>query len=174
MRLKRKQTREDRRERMERDLSRYGRKILESHEMTQAYHQRHHKLSNVGEHTMRVARTSLGICYALRKLNVKTDIPAVVTGSLCHDLGILGRREKFASDRVCSRQHPVDSVETAQRLAGPLPEKTEDIISRHMWPFGGSKPPNSLEAAVVSTADKIATVGDYVQALRRKIRKSDQ
>ena len=43
----------------------------------------------------------------------------------------------------------------------------EDTIARHMWPFMGSKPPNSLEAVIVSAADKIATVGDYMEAVRK-------
>ncbi len=155
-------------ERIQRDLQRYGEKILRSDEMQQAFHQKHHILSTVGDHTLRVARASLGICYTLRRLKVSTDIPAVVTGSLCHDLGILGRKEKYESNQECLRQHPGDSVETARKLVGELPNKTEDMISRHMWPFAGSKPPNSLEAAIISTADKIATIEDYVEAIRRK------
>lgn len=130
---------------MRRDLMRYGEKILDSDEMRWAFRQKHHTLSTVGEHTMRVAMTSLAICYALKKLHVRTDTQAVVTGALSHDLGILGRNEKFSTARECSRQHPVDSVEVAQRLLGELPQKTSDIITRHMWPVGKSKPPNSLE-----------------------------
>ena len=102
------------------------------------------------------------------KLHVKTDIQAVVTGSLGHDLGILGRNEKYGSSRECSRQHPADSAEVAEKLMGELPEKTADIITRHMWPVGKSKPPNSLEAAIVSTADKIAAVEDFVEGYEQK------
>ena len=158
-------------ERIQKDLHRYGGQILRSEEMRQAFRQTHHKLSTVGEHTMRVARTSLGICYALRKLKVSPDIPTVVTGALCHDLGILGRAEKYRDNQECFRQHPLDSVQTARKLVGELSDKTEDTISRHMWPCAGSKPPNSLEAVIVSTADKIATVGDYAAAIRRKAAK---
>jgi uncharacterized protein len=117
---------------------------------------------------MRVALTSLAICYALRRLHISTDIPAVVTGSLCHDLGILGRNEKFSSGKECSRQHPIDSVELAHKLVDELPEKTTDIIARHMWPAGGSKPPNSLEAAIVSAADKIAAVEDFIEGYEKQ------
>ena len=69
--------RELRRGQMQADLSRYGRRILDSGEMRQAFKQTHHTFSTVGEHTMRVAMTSLAICYALKKLHIKTDIPAV-------------------------------------------------------------------------------------------------
>ena len=159
---------EEQQERIWEDLSHYGGRILNSDEMRQAFRQKHHTLSTVGEHSLRVARTSLKICYMLNRLHVPTDIQDVVTASLCHDLGILGRDEKYDSMKECSKQHPADSVEVANKLVGELSEKTTDIISRHMWPVGKSKPPNSLEAAIVSAADKIAAVEDFVQGYEEK------
>ena len=149
--------------RIGRDLRRYGAGILDSEEMGRAFHQTHHTRSTVGEHTLRVAAASLSICYALRKIHVRTDVPSVVKGSLCHDLGILGRQQKYASKRECSRQHPLDSVRVAQTLEPGLSEKSADIIERHMWPGGHSKAPNSLEGVIVSTADKVAAVEDLIR-----------
>jgi uncharacterized protein len=103
------------------------------------------------------------ICYALRKLNVKLSIPAVVVGALYHDLGILGRSEKFSSAKECSREHPKDSVDVARGIVGEMPDKTEDIIERHMWPAGESEVPNSIEGVVVSVADKYSAVKDLVK-----------
>ena len=157
-----------RREAMHEDLILYGGKILSSEEMQRAFTQRHHTLSTVGAHTMHVAMTSLAICHALKKLHIKTDIPSVVTGSLCHDLGILGRNEKFHSSLECSRQHPLDSVDIANQLTGGLSDKEADIIARHMWPVGKAKPPNSLEGVIVSAADKIAAVEDFVEGYEKK------
>ena len=159
---------QSRREAMHEDLMLYGGKILNSEEMQRAFAQKHHTLSSVGAHTMRVAMTSLAICYALKKLHIKTDISSVVTGSLCHDLGILGRNEKYHSSGECSRQHPLDSVEIANKLTGGLSDKEADIIARHMWPVGKSKPPNSLEGAIVSAADKVAAVEDFVEGYGEK------
>ena len=159
---------QSRREAMHEDLMLYGGKILNSEEMQRAFTQKHHTLSSVGAHTMRVSMTSLAICYALKKLHIKTDISSVVTGSLCHDLGILGRNEKYHSSGECSRQHPLDSVEIANKLTGGLSDKEADIIARHMWPVGKSKPPNSLEGAIVSAADKVAAVEDFVEGYEEK------
>ena len=103
------------------------------------------------------------ICYALRKLNIKVSIPAVVIGALCHDLGMLGRSEKYSSARECSREHPKDSVEVARELLDEIPEKAEDIIERHMWPIGESEAPNSIEGVIVSVADKYNAVKDIVK-----------
>ena len=150
-------------EQIDQDIRYYGREILVSPELKRAYQQKHHNWSTVGEHTLRVAAASLAICYALRKLNIRIDASAVVKGSLCHDLGILGRWEKYSSSKETSRKHPADSVEVARSLLGDLPEKTSDIIERHMWPAGHSKAPNSLEAVIVSAADKFAAVKDLVE-----------
>lgn len=155
--------RENRKERIKSDLELYGSDVIKSEEMSRAFDQTHHKWSTVGEHTFRVAFSSVMICYALRKLNIKVNIPAVVIGSLCHDLGILGRDEKFSSEKECSIEHPKESVAVARELIDDLPEKTEDIIERHMWPAGQSKAPNSIEGAVVSVADKYNAVKDIIK-----------
>ena len=155
--------RENRKERIKGDLMRYGNDVLKSEEMKQAFEQTHHQWSTVGEHTFRVAFSSVMICYALRKLNIKVSIPAVVVGALCHDLGILGRSEKFSSAKECSREHPKESVEVAREIVSDMPEGTEDIIERHMWPAGESEAPNSIEGVVVSVADKYSAVKDIVK-----------
>ena len=155
--------REDRKQRIQNDIERYGGEVLESEEMHKAFEQTHHRWSTVGEHTLRVTASSIMICYALRKLNIKVNIPAVVIGALCHDLGILGRKDKYASVKECTEEHPKESVEIAKDILQELPEKTEDIIERHMWPLGDSKAPNSIEGVIVSAADKYNAVKDLVK-----------
>ena len=162
------QLQEKRQEKIRNDLKRYGSKILNSDEMQEAFSQTHHLRSTVGDHTQRVAEKSLAICHALEKLHIRTDIPAVVAGSLCHDLGILGREEKYGSGRECYRQHAADSVEIARKLVDDLPGKTEEIIRNHMWPTPGSKMPHSLEATIVSVADKAVSVEDFLRGSKTK------
>ena len=155
--------REDRKARIRQDVERYGSEVLSSDEMKQAFGQTHHKLATVGEHTMRVTMSSVMICYVLKKMNINVSVPAVVIGSLCHDLGMLGRRDKFKSLKEANSGHPKESVEIAKEIVGELPPKTEDIIERHMWPLGDSKAPNSIEGAIVSVADKYNAVKDIVK-----------
>jgi uncharacterized protein len=155
--------RDNRKARIKKDIDLYGKEILESEEMKEAFEQTHHLWSTVGEHTLRVTLSSVMICYALRKLHIKANVPAVVVASLCHDLGILGRDKKFSSDKECSREHPVESVKVARELVDDLPEESADIIERHMWPAGHSKVPNSLEGVIVSVADKYTAVKDLVK-----------
>ncbi len=155
--------RENRKERIMQDVEEYGKDVLESDEMKQAYEQTHHLWSTVGEHTLRVTMSSVMICYALRKLHIKANVPAVIVGSLCHDLGILGRKDKFSSNKEMSREHPVESVKVARELVEDLSDESADIIERHMWPAGESKVPNSLEGVIVSVADKYTAVKDLVK-----------
>ncbi len=150
------------------ELERYGGGILDSEEMRLASGQTHHTRSTVAEHTRRVAENSLAICYALEKLGIATDRKAVVEGALCHDLGILGRDEKYENGQECYRRHADDSVDVARKLLDDLPEKTKDIIERHMWPTAGSRRPSHLEGFIVSAADKAAAVEDIIVGSRLK------
>lgn len=155
--------RDNRKERIRNDVKRYGGEVLNSKEMQKAFDQKHHKRATVGEHSLRVTMSSMMLCYALKKLNIKVNIPAVIIAALCHDLGILGRGEKYSSAKECADEHPKESVEIAKGIVEELPDSTEDIIERHMWPAGDSKAPNTIEGAIVSAADKYAAIKDFVK-----------
>lgn len=150
------------------DLEYYGNDVLHSEIMQKAFAQKHHLHSTVGEHTVRVARASVKISHVLQKLHIPVDMPAVVVGSLCHDLGMIGRDEKYSSNMESYRKHPADSVTVAKELVEDLPEKTEEIIQRHMWPMRQSKVPNSIEGFIVSIADKYSSVIDFIKGSNKK------
>ena len=128
-----------RRGQMQADLSRYGRESW-TEEMRQASGRRITPSPRWGAHHAR-RHDEPAICYVLKKLRIKTDIPAVVTGSLCHDLGILGRGGKFHSSKECSRQHPVESVKVAHKLTGSCPKKRKRSSPATCGPSGKAKPP---------------------------------
>ena len=158
-----KDKRDDRKERIQADIELYGHEVLESEEMKQAYDETHHVWSTVAEHTLRVTATSVLICYVLRKLHIKVNIPAVVIGALCHDLGMLDRGEKYSSDKEARRDHPEESVKVAREIVDEMPEMAEEIIETHMWPMGNSDAPSTVEGLVVSVADKYTAVKDLVK-----------
>lgn len=158
-----KENRKARKKRIAGDIDRYGAGILDSEKLKEAFDQTHHLWSTVGEHTLRVAESSVRICYALRKLRIRTSLPEVIIGSLCHDLGILGRDGKYDTEKECRKEHPQDSVKVAKEIVPDLTEKSADIIERHMWPAGKSLRPNSLESIIVSVADKHVAVKDLIK-----------
>ena len=101
---------------VKKDMRLYGSKILDSKEFHEALQQKHHMRASVGRHSIRVTEASLRMSYALEKLGVKTDRESLVVGGLCHDLGMLGRKEKYKNASETCRQHPRDSVEMARRM----------------------------------------------------------
>ena len=150
-------------DRLRNDTERYGHEIIESDEMKQAFYQKHHRRITVGEHTFRVLISSLIICYILEWFNIKTNIPAIVVAALCHDLGILGRYDKFSSPIECSKEHPKDSVKVAKKLVPNISYKTENIIESHMWPIATANKPSSIEGVIISITDKYTAVKDLIR-----------
>ena len=146
---------------VKKDMRLYGSKILDSKEFHEALQQKHHMRASVGRHSIRVTEASLRMSYALEKLGVKTDRESLVVGGLCHDLGMLGRKEKYKNASENCRQHPRYSVEMARRLAPELSDKTKNMIESHMFPLNG-KAPNSLEGAILTVADKYVSVKDLI------------
>jgi uncharacterized protein len=141
-------------------LNKYGREILDSEVFKQAMRQTHHKHSSVGAHTLGVTAVSIWTCCLLKKLHVRTDVEDIVQGALCHDLGILGRDDKYENDHECYRRHPIDSVKVAEKLVPELSDKSKEIIRHHMWPVT-KEFPTSREGVIVSVADKVVSVRDF-------------
>lgn len=143
------------------DILAYGGDIISSDLFRKGFSQKHHTNTTVAEHTLNVAASALRISYALEKTGVGVDIRAVTVGALCHDLGIIGRYEKFSDDRECLRLHPLDSVRAARELVPGIDHKTEEIIRCHMWPVNGWKP-SSVEGYIITVADKYSSVRELL------------
>lgn len=143
------------------EISEVGRRVFDSEIFKKGRTQTHHGTSTVGYHTFEVADSALRICDYLRNRGISINRREVIIGALCHDLGIIGRHEKFRNNIVCSQQHPRDSVKEAQKLFYDMSPKMKKIIGRHMWPITPMWP-TSREGWVVNLADKIATFNDLL------------
>ncbi|MDD2959267.1 MAG: HD domain-containing protein [Lachnospiraceae bacterium] len=147
------------------ELVLYGESIITSKEFALAWEQPHHFNTSLGEHILKVAYESLAICRSLEGHGILVNTQAVVRGALCHDLGMIGRTEKFANNRECCHQHPIDSVKIASRILPELDEKTQKIIRRHMWPLS-LHPPGSREEWIVVLADKYVSMRELFERRR--------
>lgn len=144
-------------------ILKYGEGIINSDIFQSGYRQKHHLIMTVSDHSMDVTIMSLKMSHALRHIGIRMDEKDLVEGALCHDLGILGRDEKFKTSRECCRMHPVLSVNEARKLVPDMDKKTEQIIRRHMWPATApSLPPNSKEAFIVMLADKYSAMREFI------------
>ena len=143
-------------------MLRYGKEVLYSRVFFDAFHQRHHFRTSVAEHTLQVTAISLLLCRCLERHGVRVDERAVVRGALMHDLGMVGRYDKYKNNMECSQRHPVESVRIAEQLYPGLDKKTKDIILRHMWPVKPYPLPASVESIIVSLADKWGSITDLL------------
>ncbi len=151
------------------NLTREAQQILHSEIFGQACRQTHHLDTTVAMHSVGVARYAMKLCDLLERNGMKVDRDKVLIGSLCHDLGIIGRDEKFGSSVQCCLGHPVDSVTVAKDILGDIDEKTAGIIRTHMWPLA-KEMPDSREALIVNVCDKHESVMETLELLGKKSR----
>ncbi len=133
--------------------SEYAQKIIASPYFLKARHQAHHPNTTVASHILGVAAVSLRIFYACEKIRIRLDKDSIIKAALCHDLGIIGRYDKFKNNFECCHRHPIDSVSAAKEIFPDLDKKTINSIKNHMFPLT-PVPPRYLEGLIVSFADK--------------------
>ena len=144
---------------LEQKIKEYGRDILTSDLYKEAFAQKHHHKTSVGKHSLRVAKETIRVCDFLARHGVEVDERKAVRAALLHDLGILGRDEKFASNFETSRRHPIESLRVAEAFEPEMDETMRQAIERHMFPVF-AKPPTRPEAIAVCMADKVASAKD--------------
>lgn len=156
------------------EILKTGAPVLESGVFSAASRQTHHHCTTVASHSLHVAVTSIFLCNLLEAAGIPVDRELVILAALLHDMGIVGRYQKYANNRECCSRHPSDSAEIANKFANDLmsqtderAEKLEDAIRRHMWPLNAGVP-NSLEAWVLTIADKQASFAEVLPGRRRK------
>lgn len=139
------------------DVLRYGRDIVCTDVFIKAMEQTHHNKTTVGSHSTSVAIIALRMCRKINCRLLHPDERMVVLAALTHDLGIVGRYEKYTGKFQTYVRHPKDSVKVAMDLLPDMNKKFYRTISRHMFPLT-VLPPTSLEGLIVSLADKWASV----------------
>lgn len=137
-----------------------GQKIFETSEFQEGTHQIHHKTNTVASHTLEVTDTAVKISDFLEEKGIYVNKEELIFCCLCHDLGIIGRDEKFANTLDCWLSHPKDSVEIAEKLYPGISDHTKRVISRHMWPATPMWP-TSREGWILDLADTICSLKDF-------------
>ena len=149
-------------------IKRFGSDILDSEEFKVALAQTHHHRSSVGDHSIHTARAGLTMCNVISKAGIHIDERKIVRISLLHDLGILGRYEKYKNNFECGYRHPQESTVTAKKLWHDIDPKSIRAIRSHMWPLSPTMP-TSKEAFILCIADKATALGDRFNRKDRKI-----
>ena len=167
---KRKKSKKNKSNTVQNEIRRYGAPILKSEAFRRAASETHHLHGAVSEHTLAVCSASVRIARLLKKVGIRVNEKDLVEASLCHDLGMIGRDEKYESRTAAWKGHPAESVKAAKELVPDLSKNAESLILSHMWPVSGP-PPCSREAVILNIADKAGSLADWGRFLKEKIRK---
>ena len=130
----------------------------------EAMAQEHHYDTTLGRHSVLVYRQALRICKALEKKGIMTDRRCITVASLCHDLGMVGRKDRYKNNLECCIKHPRAALAEAGKLIDNIDPKTKKAILSHMWPLG-VRIPTSREGWILAAADKIVSTAGTVHII---------
>ena len=119
---------------------------------------RKHGCTDIYHHCERVAFYSLCLARRLRPLwqtmGLRLDYHSLVRGAFLHDFYLYDWHTQKIPHRMHASIHPTLALKNAQEHFGTT-SREADIIRNHMWPLTPRHFPHSIEAAIVSLADKV-------------------
>ena len=139
-------------------IIKYGSEILVSDTFQAGFEQTHHYKTTVGDHTLGVTAEAVKFCLR-HNMTDEEILRNVVTSSLCHDISLIGREDKYSSNLETLRKHPRHSVEIYKDLTGESDKKVINAIRSHMFPLT-PKLPKHREGWILTLADKISASTD--------------
>lgn len=142
-------------------IRKYGYGIMASPLFEEAMEQTHHVRTTVGDHSIGVAYFGLMFCALLIHIGIKVNEQEVVRAALLHDLGIVGRDNKFHNNYQCCIQHPIDSLAIAEELVPDLDDVERDSIRYHMFPLMCRNPHHAV-GWIITVADKVSQMQDML------------
>ena len=137
--------------------------ILESDNVQQMAVFVQHGSTTTLDHTIDVAHCALRLADLL---HLRVDQRSLVRGGILHDYFLYDWHDsKQAPDRWHGFTHPRHALRNAERDFPDLTEIERDVIAHHMFPLN-PKPPHTREGWLVSAADKICAVREFVVGYR--------
>jgi len=136
-----------------------GKELIDSDFFAMSLKQVHHKKTSLYKHIMSVARHAVLLCNIYEAKGHKINRKRVILGALCHDLGMIGRKDLYSNDVTAWFRHPWISAKRAKQFFPDIDKETLRIIKRHMWPIT-FLPPVTPEEWILIKADKAASFDD--------------
>lgn len=117
---------------------------------------RQHGRVSTYEHCLAVAYKSLEI---VRRRRLTVDERALLYGAFLHDFYLYDWHERDASHAWHGFHHAQRACKNAVAHFG-IGEREQGIIASHMWPLNVTRVPRSVEAWVVTLADKWVSLSE--------------
>ena len=149
------------RDRIDAEIYKTGAALIDSDFFQSSKNQIHHGRTTLYDHVIDVARVAVRLCNECSLRQKKVDRRSVILAALCHDLGMIGRDEKYANNSEACRIHPIESARLAKEYFPDISETALSAIRKHMWPLVPTMP-TTREEWLVIRADKKASIDDYV------------
>ncbi|MBQ1546174.1 MAG: HD domain-containing protein [Clostridia bacterium] len=120
----------------------------------------HHGTETVFDHCLHVVMTSLAIA---RLFSLSEDETAnIIIGGMLHDFFLYDWHEgRIRKDGIHCWLHPTVALANAAAYF-ELNNRQRNIIRSHMFPATLLHPPRCKEAWIVSIADKICAIQEYI------------
>ena len=120
----------------------------------------HHGTMSVYDHSLNVTMTSLKIADKLSLSPEKRE--NIIVGAMLHDFFLYDWHEgRVREDGIHCWLHPKVALKNASERF-ELNSRQKNIIRSHMFPATLFHPPTCSEAWIVSLADKICAVKEYM------------
>ena len=134
-------------------ILKYGSHIINSDEFKKTFEQTHHYSTTVGDHTLGVTVEAVKFCLYYGLTDDRT-LSNVVTACLCHDLGIIGRHDKYKNRVQTLIWHPRHSAQAYMNMTGEEDKRVLNSILCHMFPLKMCIP-RYKESWILVLADKV-------------------
>ena len=150
-----------------------GSRILFTKEFKKAYDQVHHLTETVADHMIDVAIVIIDRTFHdTAESTEAVDRRVLIEAALTHDLGILGRHEKYSGQIQTLLSHPKDTIRVLRDEMHIHDPQIEDAILTHMFPVTPLLVPTTREARILSMADKNASNFEMLRIpIRPKIKR---
>ena len=142
-------------------IIKYGSQILCSEAFRTTFHQTHHVKTTVGAHTMGVTVEAVQLSLSHGITDDQT-LRNIVTSCLYHDIGLVGRDDKYRNTYQTLIRHPRDSARAYMELTGEKDERVLNAIRTHMFPVKPF-PPAYKEGWILTLADKIFSIREMLK-----------
>ena len=126
-----------------------------------------HRGSNVYLHTFKVTKK---VIKKAGKSGKNLDLEALLLAAIFHDYYLYNWRTTKDRPHPHGKYHPGIAAENAKRDFD-IPEKSQEMIKTHMWPFNFFNPPKGKEARLLCNVDTWVAFVECLTSRKYKTKK---